>query len=640
MVKSKLDENINYPEIKILDEEDINYEASLYEINILGKDIIIALGQAKYSYIDNNIVYYPIYLVKNDKVKLQLGLYEILANMIPNILDEEGDVDIEIMYEPIVYDYVVEEPNILGSTEKNELRDEDTDDDSDEDDIDDELVSDYSPLEEQTKEIASKEKSEFKKGENTLWIENYMHNNNYHVIDNEGGGDCLFAVIRDGLKKIGKKTSVEELRSLLSSEVNEEIFKNYREQYMMFKTTYDNTNNKMKELNKTNKSLKQDLTNLKDRNEQLLLVEKAKKITKEYKELKSEKELTNEILSEFNFMKKVKNVEQLKELIKSCDFWADTWAISTLERVLNIKLIILSEEAYNEGDKDNVIQCGQLNDEILEKRGFFNPLHYIIVDYTGDHYKLITYKKRGAFSFKELPYDIKNLIVNKCLEKQAGTYYIIPDFKNLHSILLDEDNTDIQDDVEIIPNLYDESTIFQYYSKSANKPLPGKGTGEEILPENVIKFTNLSQIKDWRKKLENSYESPIEIDGLKWKSVDHYYQGSKFKNNNRDFYLLFSLDSDSDISKDISLAKAAGSERGKYKNELVRPKEIVIDEDFYNGRNKQELTLALREKFIKNPDFKNLLIETKDAKLMRFIRGNPPKISTSLMEVRKLLNSN
>ena len=53
-------------------------------------------------------------------------------------------------------------------------------------------------------------------------------------------------------------------------------------------------------------------------------------------------------------MKNVKTLSDFKNLINSCDFWAETWAISTLERILNIKLIILSSQQYNHGDKNNV----------------------------------------------------------------------------------------------------------------------------------------------------------------------------------------------------------------------------------------------------------------------------------------------
>jgi hypothetical protein len=96
-------------------------------------------------------------------------------------------------------------------------------------------------------------------------------------------------------------------------------------------------------------------------------------------------------------MKGIDTLDQFKSKIKSCDFWADTWAISTLERILNIKFIILSNEAYKSGDTKNVLQCGQLNDKILENKGIFNPEFYLITDYSGDHYKLVGYKKKQIF---------------------------------------------------------------------------------------------------------------------------------------------------------------------------------------------------------------------------------------------------
>ena len=77
MVNSILDKSINYPELKKLFSEDKNYNASAYEVEILGKDTTIALGQPKYTFIEKNIVYFPVYLVINDKVDSQIGVYEI-----------------------------------------------------------------------------------------------------------------------------------------------------------------------------------------------------------------------------------------------------------------------------------------------------------------------------------------------------------------------------------------------------------------------------------------------------------------------------------------------------------------------------------------------------------------------------------
>ena len=67
----------------------------------------------------------------------------------------------------------------------------------------------------------------------------------------------------------------------------------------------------------------------------------------------------------------IDTIEDFRNLIQTCKFWGETWSISTLERVLNIKLIILSSEAYRQKDYKNVLLCGQLNDSVLETRGEF-----------------------------------------------------------------------------------------------------------------------------------------------------------------------------------------------------------------------------------------------------------------------------
>ena len=178
-----------------------------------------------------------------------------------------------------------------------------------------------------------------------------------------------------------------------------------------------------------------------------------------------------------------------------------------------------------------------------------------------------------------------------------------------------------------------KDTVFMFYSKSKDSP-PGMGAGEQILKENIPKYESLSKIKDWRKKLSNFWVQPFEIDGKKWQSVEHYYQGSKFKGT-PEFFNQFSLDSDSDLSKDPLLAKAAGGKIGKFGKEQIRPKEIVMDTNFFEGRHSEEMFKGQFAKFTQNTDLMDMLLKTKDAQLIHYTRGGKPVVFTGLMLIRK-----
>jgi predicted NAD-dependent protein-ADP-ribosyltransferase YbiA (DUF1768 family) len=664
MVNSILNPKINFPELKKLDPDDKQFDASMYEVNILGEDVIIALGQAKYTFIDDNIIYYPIYLVKNDKVSTQIGVYEILAEQLPNVVDEDGDIDLTQVDEPLLYKFVNDK--ILFDNTSEKRKDTVSKDGSDDGKDDVVVVDDMEAVEkeavdkeadkeadkefvdldlpEQTQNIMEKELREYKKDIGQPWVQDFFKSNEYQIMDNEGGGDCLFAVIRDAFKTVDKDISVMELRRKVADEVTPELYESYKEKYKMFMTGIQTGETELKELNKLNNELRDRLRNSKDRSEQQLIVERAKEVANKYKLLKSEIKISKELMTEFKFMKKVHSVEDLKKIMKTCEFWADTWAISTLERVLNIKLVIFSSESWKAGDKNNVLQCGQLNDVILEQQGSFEPEYYIFLDYTGDHYKLIMYKFHKIFSFFQIPYTIKLDVTKNCLQGTSGPYKIISQFKKFNEDLGVEEPIDLNVDVikETENGLYDNSIVFQFYNKSNDKPLPGKGNGEKIPIESVKEFSRLAEINDWRRKLDNDSVAPFELDGHKWKTVEHYYQANKFKTTNPEFYLLFSLDSESKISNDVELAKSAGSKTGKHKGDLLRSKDIKIDPAFYGGNEELVLENGIYAKFNQDKtDLKQLLLQTKKAKLQHYKKGQEPELANALMLVRsKFVKSN
>ena len=632
MVKSLINSSINYPEHKTLYEEDKGFEASLYKVNILDEDVVVALGQTKYINIDKNVLFYPIYLVENNKVTIQIGVYEVAAADAATIMDEDGDVDVSLLGEPVLFPFVgkftlsADDAAAAAADASDAIAN----------------ASAAAVISEQTAADALKEKESFKDSKDLSWIQKFMSNNNYKVINNEGKGECLFATIRDGLKTVDINTSVDDMRKILAANATNEIYLNYKNLYERSVEEDKIISREIKQLSDRHNDLKKQITVEKERNTQLAIIEQASEIINRLKELKRARTGTRSIVEEFKFIKGIKDLEMFKLKLQTCEFWGDTWAISTLERALNVKLILLSRASFKGKDIDNVLTCGQLNDDAAEG-SVFTPTHYIMLDYDGSHYQLITYKDRGAFTFKELPYDVKMLVVDKCLERQAGPYYIIPDFQefmkklNIKPVEIDVATIELQSD------LYDNATVFQFYSKSLDAPPPGKGAGESVGPEGHKFYSELAKIPSWRRKLSNFWEAEFTLDGKKWASVEHYYQGSKYKRTNPDFYAQFSLDSGSAISRDVLMAKVAGGKSGKYKGELVRPKNITMDKDFFEKRDtgmtraNLEMQAAMMAKFSQNEELKRLLKATKKAKLNHFSRGSPPVVFTDLMIVRKNL---
>jgi len=415
----------------------------------------------------------------------------------------------------------------------------------------------------------------------------------------------------------------------------------------------------------------------------------AKEMKKKHKalgeELKvKEKELkyAKDNYGDIKWFKKIKTKEQLITKMKTCDFWADVWAISTLEIGLNIKFIILSSDEYKRGNYGAVLRCGDFVPESIEQKKYFKPKYYVILEHTGNHYKLITYKDKHIYRFHDIPFGMRRRIVEKCMKSKGKSLYnYIPKFAKMigetieipkkeepvalkidSSIIVVETETSKEDneDGEIVmqtptpqdENLFNDDTVFYFREGSANKK-PGKAVGktmhEKIKDE--AKFKDLEKIKDWRKVLSNMHyngadyvervegggiEPLFELDGLKWASVEHYYHANKFKKNTPDYYKKFAIDSGSAFAFEPKKALGAGGKGGKVREKnpetkkvkiiFSRPRDIVMDEDFFDGKN-PELVMerAQQAKYEQDDLSKRVLLATKDAKLVHHIkpRGAP-----------------
>ena len=108
MVRSLINKDVEYREARTLQNEDQNYETSLYEAEIYNTRVIIALGQAKQDFSSEEIVYYPIYLINTNirNIHTKIGVYEVTESDAAINIDEDGEPDIALLGDPLLFTFV------------------------------------------------------------------------------------------------------------------------------------------------------------------------------------------------------------------------------------------------------------------------------------------------------------------------------------------------------------------------------------------------------------------------------------------------------------------------------------------------------------------------------------------------------
>jgi hypothetical protein len=205
MVKSKIDSGVSYPELKSVDSGDTKLEADLYQIEINGIDVMIAVGNAKNTFEDKNILYFPIYLVKHNNKVVQIGVFEIKASNYLSYLDDYNNLNIEMMNDPLIYSFSTSEfLNKLRMEPEVPLQRVKEDSDSDTESVEEadvEEVAEYNEyyeipkeredifvltkgiplpplLREETKKQAKDYKEKYHETPSDTWIEKFMKNKN------------------------------------------------------------------------------------------------------------------------------------------------------------------------------------------------------------------------------------------------------------------------------------------------------------------------------------------------------------------------------------------------------------------------------------------------------------------------------
>ena len=164
-------------------------------------------------------------------------------------------------------------------------------------------------------------------------------NKTFSIMPNYGGGDCLFLCYEMAIKSLSVSTSVEELRGIVAESVGED-------QFSVLKIIYD--------------------------------------------EAKRENEYT--VLQDYNFMRGVETLEDLRKNMKTREYWGDEMAIRALEEASGISLCVVTKDQSNKTIIANKMDSGQTIDS---KRN-------LIVLLENSHYQVIKYKNDIVLNWEEL----------------------------------------------------------------------------------------------------------------------------------------------------------------------------------------------------------------------------------------------
>ena len=667
MQKSNINPSIKYIETTKINENDNNQKnIQVYEILLLDVSILICTGNFNLDI--DTIIYVPIYLVHPTKFNIikQIGIFEFE----PQEIDLYKSGDDKLILEniksppkyPIIYSFVSKE--LLDKYKTQDIVITPDDDDDDNDDDDESIKKSDESIKKSDESIKKSDESVKKNdaddGDVTIklnpelndgslpWFAFFFNDIKFRLHNVLGDGDCFFTSVSDAYLTMGENKSVKQLRTILAENITNDIFTAYKNRQLEIQQSID-------ESIKENELMKQQISLLKKQFKEASNIDTKKKITTEIKQYKEKIDINNfdisngpELLGDFKWIMNINSLEQLREFIKktadeigiNC-YWADEVAITILESELNVKFIIIRDndtirnaisssnlhnmdplDALEEMQKNSrvILDCG----ERLEKNGvplktINSPEYYIILDHQGNHYELIKYQNKGMFTFLELPQVVKDKIIQRCVEFGTNSKYSqIPEFIKLANEYKEKNPPvktspvgsydsppDSQKSIDAsIDGLFDENIQFLFYKGSANRK-PGQGTGEKInIPaSDIVPFNILDtdKFKDWRKKLSDTFEDSnmfLEIDGKKYKSIHEFYLKNKLLPKDKD---KTPYDLDKTLVHRALLTK-------------------------FRDNNQEPLFL------------KDLLLATKNAKLLKYNRGQEPTVALDLMYLRKKLS--
>ena len=614
MVLSKISKKEYIEDINV-DPKDLDKDSYIYNGTIYGKALQFVIGIPQPDRDGDDFTFFNIYLVKNEEVLRKIGILEFKTQDFQGLYDTNGDIILDdkndIMKTNsflfsnaktfIKTKYNIDQAKPMGDSDHESDSESESESESEPDlDLESELdylvkdgkdeqdkktygknYEDTIQIKEHTKQEHLFEVAEYEKtgSKNDLWINKFLKSNKYSIDRVPGDGDCFFSAFIKAHNKSKYKDEklgelkVRHVREFLSEIADQELLNNYKAIYVTSSDISKSSKEKMSKGGKIHAALKVQIGGTSDQQLKKELIDGARSNIEEISRQKSISSKSSKIQEEFKFMRDINTLEQLKDLIKTNEFYADAWAIPNIEKKYNVKFIILNQSLYSDSpdaENSNVLQCGDAHPEI-QRQGFFNPEMYIILNYSGNnHYDLITYDKNyftSSFKFKELPYIVKRTILETCYEEFSGqgAFSLIEDLKEFarKERFRTEQKPDLKQELRDFKGLEKEGALpeqslkpdqnedivlvigknldknKQYHIGKIGNHLHGETIDTDVIRKYRDKYKDmdskkelenylftcetLDKEKQWRSKLDNAYERSINIDGKNYKSVEEYF---------------------------------------------------------------------------------------------------------------------
>ena len=167
-----------------------------------------------------------------------------------------------------------------------------------------------------------------------------------------------------------------------------------------------------------------------------------------------------------------------------------------------------------------------------------------------------------------------------------------------------------------------------FYSKSADKPAPGKGAGERVA--HPAAYAALRARHGWRRVLSNFDECEFKFEGRTYRTVEHAFQAAKIRLADPAAAERFSVESGTELGLGDGLAARKQRKMVRLDADLLRAWDAT------SGQVMERLQWA---KFSQCPAAAATLLDTLNAQLWHIVPRSQPVRFVGLERVRAHLRA-